>query len=410
MATGIFDRETYDNKIKRLTEGRGVDVAHNSAGKDTLRENFNSLARRGACINFGASSGLPDPVAPLELAEPMTTLPTDVNVIDCSIEETGPQEGSPGSLRWLAKDLRQDDWYFELQDSVLDELRQLANFIEANPVQNLQRSVVDLALPRSRETMAKLKRAADRGPGFGVLHRLPVDEFPIDTMVEIYWLLGQLMGRPVAQKWNGQMIYSVKDTGQEYSYGVRGSHTAVELVFHTDNAFARAVPDYVGLFCVNPARSGGVSRFCSLYTVHDRLREKHPRALQRLYRSMLFDRQMEHAEGAPPVCLAPFFSWREGKLTARANTSLVRKGYNVAGVTPDAELSDALDAVDEVCTSRDIWFEAPLQRGQIQYLNNHEIGHYRSAFEDYDEPERKRHLFRLWHRESGSVTYDGLYC
>ena len=48
-----------------------------------------------------------------------------------------------------------------------------------------------------------------------------------------------------------------------------------------------------------------------------------------------------------------------------------------------------------------------MQRGQIQYLNNHEVGHYRSAFEDFDEPERKRHLYRLWHRETGSTSYDG---
>ncbi len=36
-----------------------------------------------------------------------------------------------------------------------------------------------------------------------------------------------------------------------------------------------------------------------------------------------------------------------------------------------------------------------------------EAGHYRSAFEDFDEPERKRHLYRLWHRETGSTSYDG---
>ncbi len=50
-----------------------------------------------------------------------------------------------------------------------------------------------------------------------------------------------------------------------------------------------------------------------------------------------------------------------------------------------------------------------MQRGQIQYLNNHEVGHYRSEFEDFDEPERKRHLYRLWHREAGSTSYDGRY-
>ena len=86
----------------------------------------------------------------------------------------------------------------------------------------------------------------------------------------------------------------------------------------------------------------------------------------------------------------------------------MRKGYEVAALEMDHELKAALDAVDEVCSAEDIWFEAPLARGQMQYLNNHEVGHYRSAFEDYDEPDRKRLLYRLWHRESGSVAYDGV--
>ena len=34
--------------------------------------------------------------------------------------------------------------------------------------------------------------------------------------------------------------------------------------------------------------------------------------------------------------------------------------------------------------------------GDIQLLNNHIILHARSAYEDYPEPERKRHLLRLW--------------
>ena len=72
-------------------------------------------------------------------------------------------------------------------------------------------------------------------------------------------------------------------------------------------------------------------------------------------------------------------------------------------------LGEALDAIDEVSTAEDLWFEAPLQRGQIQYLNNHEVGHYRSEFEGFDEPKQKRHLYRLWHREAGSASYDGRY-
>ena len=133
----------------------------------------------------------------------------------------------------------------------------------------------------------------------------------------------------------------------------------------------------------------------------------YPDELARLYQPVFYDRQKEHRDGAETVCLAPYFSWRNQRLFARANASLIRKGYEVANFDMDSELAAALGAIDEVCAAPDLWFEAPLQRGQIQYLNNHEVGHYRSAFEDFDEPGRKRHLYRLWHREAGTTCYDG---
>ena len=331
-----------------------------------------------------------------------------VEYLDCSGEVSELRDPPSQRMCWLAADIEMRDWLIELSGPARAEIDALARLIEDNPLQMLQRRMRDHDFPALRGIMAKMKAILDDGVGFAVLDRLPMDDYAIDTLIEVYWMLGQHIGRPVAQKWNGQMIYDVSDTGQAYSYGVRGSRTTVELNFHTDNAFARMVPDYVGLLCRNPAKSGGISRFCSLYSVHQRMRERYPDSLARLYQPVLFDRQREHRAGAPPVCLAPYFSWRGGRLFARANASLIRKGYEVAGQPMDASLADALDAIDEVCAAPDLWYEAALQRGQIQYLNNHEVGHYRSAFEDHDEPERKRHLYRLWHRETGTPSYDGL--
>jgi alpha-ketoglutarate-dependent taurine dioxygenase len=328
--------------------------------------------------------------------------------IDCSDETSEIQSRDGGRMQWLAPDIVDDDWIVAMTDGALAEIDRLAEFLQRNPLPLLQRRLDEFELPQCRRLMASMKRILDDGVGFALLDRLPMDDYPIDSMLQVYWLLGQCIGRPVAQKWNGQMIYDVSDTGAEYAYGTRGSHTSVELNFHTDNAFARRLPDYVGLLCRQPAKTGGVSRFCSLYSVHQRMLERYPDELERLYQPMFFDRQKEHREGAEPVCLAPYFSWRNGRMFARANASLVRKGYQVAGVEMDAMLDAALDAIDEVCEADDLWFEAPLQRGQVQYLNNHEIGHYRSAFEDYDEPERKRHLYRLWHRSEGGSSYDGI--
>jgi hypothetical protein len=36
------------------------------------------------------------------------------------------------------------------------------------------------------------------------------------------------------------------------------------------------------------------------------------------------------------------------------------------------------------------------QPGDVQLVHNHTILHDRTAFEDWPEPERKRHLLRLW--------------
>ena len=184
----------------------------------------------------------------------------------------------------------------------------------------------------------------------------------------------------------GPCSIDVHDSGQRYGYGVRGSYTSVELVFHTDNAFAVAPPDYVGLMCFHPAKKGGISRFCSLYAVHERLRERYPAALERLYQPMLWDRQAEHEPGGAKVLRAPMFRCENASLITRANVSLVRKGYQVAEQVMDGALEDALAAVEEVSGDARLWFELPIARGQLQFLNNVNTAHYRSEFEDFDEP------------------------
>ena len=340
--------------------------------------------------------------------QPTTTLlDTDVSYLDCSNEASSIRTIPDHRRVWIARDITRTDWLIKLNSKAVAEVRNAADFISNHPVGNMARTPDDLELSECRKIFKEVKRNLDEGVGFAVVDHLPVDDYPLEVSVELYWVLGQLIARPVAQKRSGQMIYDVRDTSQAYTYGVRGSWTNVELNFHTDNAFGKCPPDYVGLFCKHPAKEGGISRFCSLYAVHQRLQDYYPDALSRLYQPMLFDRQKEHAESEPAVTLAPFFSWRYDRLFARANPSLVRKGYDVAGKCMDAELTDALNAVDEVSQSSDLWFEAALERGQIQYLNNSEVGHYRSEFIDHDESHLKRHLFRLWHRKHGSACYDG---
>jgi len=308
---------------------------------------------------------------------------------------------------WLSGDVDPRSAVITLDDAARAETDMLVARLRAQPLPMILRTPDMFELPAWRAAMTRARDKLDNGLGFAVIDRLPMDDHAEDDMKTVFWIVGQLIGRTVAQKWDGTMIYDVTDTGQTFGYGVRGSYTNVELVFHTDNAFGAAPPERVGLLCKYPSVSGGLSRFCSLYSVHNIMLREHPDLLRRLYQPMVFDRQAEHTAGAPKTALAPFFSFDGTRLTARANVQLVRKGHEVAGVKMEPELAEAIDAVEAVGNRPELWLELAIERGQLQYLNNIELGHYRSDFEDHADPEKKRHLFRTWHRDHGVRTYDG---
>jgi hypothetical protein len=43
----------------------------------------------------------------------------------------------------------------------------------------------------------------------------------------------------------------------------------------------------------------------------------------------------------------------------------------------------------------------------MQLIDNRALGHKRTGFRDWPEPERKRLLIRLWLRDDGSRAYNG---
>ena len=311
------------------------------------------------------------------------------------------------SFAWINSDINPQDCIIRTDQDIYTEILQMAQVIDANPLPTILRQPGQFEIPKTLELMTQVRRLLDQPPGVVVVDGLPMEELTVDQAIDIFWTIGQGVGRNVAQKWDGTMVYHVRDTGAEYAYGVRGSYTKVELLFHNDNAFGIALPRYVGLMCIRPSVEGGLSRFCSLYSIHNRMLAKYPAQLKRLYRPVLWDRQAEHAQGEPIAALAPVFRYVGSRLWTRANPSLIVKGYEVAGREMDSETSDAVDALKEVSEDSSLWFELPIERGHIQYLNNIDIAHYRSEIIDAPNPSAKRHLVRSWHRDSGQISYDG---
>ncbi|MBG14031.1 MAG: quinone oxidoreductase [Alcanivorax sp.] len=64
----LYREQNVVDTVKQLTDGRGVDVAYDSVGKDTFYDSLACLAPRGHLVNFGQSSGPVEPLAMPRLA------------------------------------------------------------------------------------------------------------------------------------------------------------------------------------------------------------------------------------------------------------------------------------------------------------------------------------------------------
>ena len=77
----MYTEQDFEAEVKRLTDGRGVQVVYDSVGQTTFEKGLNSLAPRGMMVLFGQSSGKPDKIYPtaLQKGSLFLTRPTIVN-------------------------------------------------------------------------------------------------------------------------------------------------------------------------------------------------------------------------------------------------------------------------------------------------------------------------------------------
>jgi len=317
----------------------------------------------------------------------------------------------PGDVRdaraWRRDQLTPREWLVPLSPRCLDELDAVARRLRRDPLPPLVLSPQEFALDACADVMRRVREQLCNGIGLAVLDRVPVERYSLEENRALAWLLGSLLGRLVAQKWDGAMVYDVRDTGRQLEYGVRRSVTNLDLVFHTDAAWLDLPPELVGLYCINPAREGGVSRFVSLVTVHNELVRRHAPVLPRLYRAFPWDRQAEHAPGDVKVAWRPIFSYDGRGFMACVNDKLIETGAELAGEALDDEARASLTAMRALLDAPELRVEFTIERGQVQFINNRQFAHSRTDFTDAPEPHLKRHMIRLWTREEGRRTFHG---
>ncbi len=64
----LYSEQDFEVEVKRLTDGKGVDIVYDSVGKTTFEKSLNCIRPRGMLALFGGSSGAVPPFDPIQLS------------------------------------------------------------------------------------------------------------------------------------------------------------------------------------------------------------------------------------------------------------------------------------------------------------------------------------------------------
>lgn len=306
-------------------------------------------------------------------------------------EAAAPMKPLVDPAGWTADDLRDvSRWSYRITAGDADELEAAVAAVRRRGVAMVDIRKEDFPLAAFAEVLTDVRRELMDGRGIVMMQGFPLDRFDREGAAIAYIGLGAHLGQTMSQNKMGHILGHVKDLGGDYhDPHTRGYMTNAEMRFHTDAC------DYVGLLCLQTSKSGGASRVASSVTVYNTMLQRRPDLVEALCGDYYRSRSGEISPGDLPYFKQPIFTFHEGYFTATGAGAVIDKAQQLPGVPKFTPVQkEAIDVyrqtVDEVAL--DIGFG----RGDIQFLNNFVMLHTRREYQDWSEPERKRHLLRLW--------------
>ncbi len=294
---------------------------------------------------------------------------------------------------WSAEQVNRDQrWIYRFGPQAIAELDAALSKVRHLPITAIRKE--DFPLDKVAEDLKKVAEQVEEGIGMAVLRGLPVFNYSKDDASRIYWGIGLHLGRPVTQNSRAHLLGHVKDEGVKYGHQTRGYNTSAKLNFHTDNT------DEVGLLCLRISKNGGLSRITSTTSIYNEILKRRPDLLKPLFDGFYYDLKGEHLPGRSSLSdhPIPVFSFCDGKLSCRYLRNAIEPAFDKRGTPATKAQLEAMDLFDELAGNEALCFEMAMEPGDMQMLNNHVAVHSRTAFDDHEEEDQKRHLLRLWLR------------
>lgn len=298
-----------------------------------------------------------------------------------------------GPAVWSGADMAdRDEWVLRLSPEQIEELETALRAVRERGVPLLKVRSADFPLPTLADVLERVADELENGRGFVLVKRIPVERYGRAAASTLFWGLGQHLGIPVSQNAAGHMLGHARDTGRTLADpSTRGYQTRAALPFHTDGS------DVLALLCLTPPRAGGRTVLASTGAVYNAVLAHRPDLIERLYRPHHLDRRDEHTPGERPHHVVPLAVWHGGKLSMRYHRPYLESAQRFPDV-PRLEPADAelFDLIDRVASSPRHRLDVGFETGDLLLVNNHAVLHSRTEYEDFAEPERKRHVLRLW--------------
>ena len=208
------------------------------------------------------------------------------------------------------------------------------------------------------------------------------------------WFLNfcRALGTPRSQSTSGDFVLSIRNESfAKEDQRTRGPNTNRSLSFHTDRC------DVIAFLCLNPAKSGGENQIVQSSIVEEIIHKERPELHAVLTQNFPYKRHVIDQANPSPFCLQPIFSWKDSLFAC----SYLRVLIDRADADPDCpaltpQQREAIDFLDQVCEREDLQTRFTLKAGELLFLNNWTTLHRRTAFEDFKDPNKRRHLLRIW--------------
>lgn len=294
---------------------------------------------------------------------------------------------------WYGHDMQNStSWLHMLSPAECDEIEGAVHQAIANGVDLVKMDRHDFPLPHVGKRLQAMGQDIKNGCGFGLLRGLDPQRLSLQEQAYAFCGVGTYLGEAVSQNAKGHVLGHVTNLGLDYADPTtRGYQTAAELRFHTDGA------DIVGLMCIRPSRSGGLSRIASSTTVWNEVVRRRPDLAIELQKSYSFTRWGEVRPGQKAHADITLFREHHGRMIGVFIAGAIEKAQALPGVAPLTEKNrEAIRMVNELAGEEGIRLDMEFRPGDMQFLLNHSTLHSRTAYEDWPEPERRRHLLRLW--------------